>query len=224
MITPQILAGLNRIRSRRGAKSDQGGAASVGWSPVEAALFGLLSAKRALNVIQIGANDGKWSDPLHPFLMAEANTTNVLFIEPQPEIAAILAETYDKHPSMAIFVGAVALEPGETRLYRVRSDLWEQTSVPWMKYAPKYRAPSGFASTDRKHVEAHIKNLRWRASGEPVCMADAIEELRVPAMTLLDLAVAYPSVFPVDLLQVDVEGLDDKLVLSAMDCQIFPTS
>lgn len=91
-----------------------------------------------------------------------------------------------------------------------------------MKYELRYRAPSGFASTDRKHVEEHIKNLRWRASGKRVCMSDAIEELSVPARTLLDLTVDCPSVSPVHLLQVDVEGVDDDLVLAAVDCDIFP--
>ena len=61
------------------------------WTPLEAALHGLMSARGSLNVVQIGANDGKWNDPVHAFLMQEAESTNLLLVEPQPEIAALLS-------------------------------------------------------------------------------------------------------------------------------------
>lgn len=209
------LVGLQLSRKRKSAKSTV-------WTPLEAALHGLLSARGSLNVIQIGANDGKWNDPIHAFLMQEAESTNLLLVEPQPEIAAILARTYESHPSVTIFEGAVSRESGEMILYRVRPDLWESTSMPYLKDAPAYRAPSGFASTDREHVERHVDMLRWRSDGRPVAVDEAIEALRVPARTLGDLATSHSHVFPVDVLQVDVEGIDDTLVLAALDSGTYP--
>ena len=181
-----------------------------------------MSARGSLNVVQIGANDGKWNDPIHAFLMQEAESTNLLLVEPQPEIAAILASTYENHPSVTIFEGAVSNESGEMILYRVRPDLWESTAMPYLKEAPAYRAPSGFASTDLEHVERHVEMLRWRSNGRPVTVDESIEELRVPARTLRDLATIHPRVFPVDVLQVDVEGIDDKLVIAALESGIYP--
>lgn len=210
------------LKSGAGAEPDNETRTNGAWTAVEAALLGLLSAKCPLNVIQIGANDGKWSDPLHRFLTTAADSTNVLLIEPQPEIADILARTYANRDSIQIFIGAVAHEPGDTVLYRVRPDLWERTALPWLKDAPSYRAPSGFASTVRQHVEDHITNLRWRATGEIVSLTEAVEDLVVPTKTFVELANDYSSLFPVDVLQVDVEGADDVLVLAALDNNWLP--
>lgn len=207
------LLGLELVRKRT---------SSTAWTPLESALYGLLSAKDSLNVIQIGANDGKWNDPIHAFLMREARATNVLLVEPQPEIAVILAKTYMNHPSVEVFEGAVSLEPGEVVLHRIRPELWEVTVMPYLKGAPAYRAPSGFASVERNHVEQHAQKLRWRSNGEPVRLDEALEELHVPARTLAELSAIYEHVFPLDVLQVDVEGFDDQLVLSSLDSAIFP--
>lgn len=195
---------------------------SADWTPLESALYGLLSARGELNVIQIGANDGFWNDPIHAFLMREAQATNVLLVEPQPEIAAILAKTYVNHPSVAIFEGAVSREPGDIVLHRIRPELWEATVMPYLKDAPAYRAPSGFASSKREHVEQHAQKLRWRSNGEPVSLDEALELIHVPTRTLSGLSAMYEHVFPVDVLQVDVEGLDDQLVLSSLESEIFP--
>lgn len=203
-----------------GAPIDGGGV--DGWTPLEAALHGLLSAKGTLTVVQVGANDGKWNDPIHAFLMQERASTRVLLVEPQPEIAAILSGTYRGHGGATILQGAIAVEAGELVLYRVRPSIWDATAMPYLEEAPRYRAPSGFASTDRSHVERHIRHLRWRSTGGAVPVAEALEELRVEARTFSDLRAEYPDAFPIDVLQVDVEGIDDDLVVSALDSGIFP--
>lgn len=187
------------------------------WTPLEGVLHGLLSAKTQLSVVEIGANDGKWKDPIHRFLRQEMGSTQVLLIEPQPEIARMLAETYRDHEAVEIFEGAVASVSGELTLYRVRPDLWDLTKMPYMKSAPSHAAPSGFASTVRAHVEDHVRMMRWRSNGRPVPIADSIEALRVEALTVKDLVKRFPRFFPVDVLQVDVEGIDDQLVLAALE-------
>lgn len=195
---------------------------SADWTPLESALYGLLSARGELKVIQIGANDGFWNDPIHAFLMREAQATDVLLVEPQPEIAAILTKTYVHHPSVAIFEGAVSREPGDIVLHRIRPELWEATVMPYLKDAPAYRAPSGFASSNREHVERHAHKLRWRSNGKPVSLEEALEMIHVPTRTLSGLSAMYEHVFPVDVLQIDVEGLDYELVLSSLESNIFP--
>ena len=218
----RVISAANRLLGLVDLQLSRNRTQSTVWTPLEAALHGLMSARGSLNVVQVGANDGKWNDPIHAFLMQEAESTNLLLIEPQPEIAAILASTYENHPSVTIFEGAVSSESGEMILYRVRPDLWESTEMPYLKDAPAYRAPSGFASTDREHVQRHVEMLRWRSNGRPVAVDEAIEALRVPTRTLGDLATSHPNVFPVDVLQVDVEGIDDRLVLAALESGIFP--
>jgi hypothetical protein len=192
------------------------------WTPLEAALHGLLGAKGSLSVLHIGANDGKWNDPIHAFMMGESAWTRILLVEPQPEIAAFLAQTYRDHPATEIFEGVVLPTPGEVLLHRVRPSLWDLTEMPYLKDAPSYRAPSGFASTDRAHVERHVASLRWRHDGLSVPTDEAIEELRVPTLTFPELRSAFPDFFPLDVLQVDVEGIDDRLILAALSAGIVP--
>lgn len=192
-------------------------------TPLEAALSGLLSARTSINIVQVGANDGKWGDPIHDFIMSERSATRLLLSEPQPEIAALLARTYASHPSVTIFPGAIAPQRGTLDLYRVRPALWDAVEMPYLRNAPSYRAPSGFASTSRDHVERHVREMRYRGSGATVRPQDAIEELSVPTETLAGLVEAHPDFARIDLLQVDVEGIDDVIVRSALNDGLRPS-
>lgn len=219
-IANRLLAPFGLQLIRKSARSHT--SESALWSPLEGALHGALSARGELRVVQVGANDGKWNDPIHRFLMRSRTSTRVLLIEPQPEIASILEETYRGHGSTTVFQGVIATESGTLVLYRVRPSLWDATMMPYLESAPRYRAPSGFASTLRSHVESHIAHLRWRETGATVPIDEALEELHVRALSMSDLASGYPDFFPLDVLQVDVEGIDDELVLSALDAGQFP--
>ena len=213
---------VNRLVSYLGLQIVRKPATASSWSVLEGALHGLLSTKQCLNVVQIGANDGKWNDPLHRFLIEQRHRTNVLFSEPQPEIAEILEETYRAHPSIRVFVGVVSPAREELLLYRIWPQLWDKTFMPYLNEAPSYRAPSGFASTDRSHVERHVRSLRWRSNRKPLTSSEAIEALPVRTATMPDLLEDFPDFDPIDLLQIDVEGTDAQLVFAALDADIFP--
>ena len=140
------------------------GASSLGGSVRRASnmhhlekLLGQLATKQTtINIVEVGANDGRINDPIYSFVMSHKETTCVLLIEPQPELIPILKENYKEHRSVTIFNGAI----GPTRtiaLFRVKPALWPCYNPPYMQDAPSYRVPSGFASGLQKHVLDHAR-------------------------------------------------------------------
>ena len=192
------------------------------WSIYEAALHGLLSAKQSINIMQVGANDGKWNDPIHSFVQQHSGQTHLLLCEPQPEIAQILSDTYSDHCDVRIFAGAVSKSSGNLVLYRVKPELWDIVRAPYLREAPSYRAPSGFASSDRLHVERHVAMLSHAFTGAQIPSATAIESLSVESATVDELLERYPTMVPIDVFQVDIEGLDDQIVLSSVKKGFLP--
>lgn len=191
-------------------------------SRLHAALYGLLSVQDCINIIQVGSNDGKLNDPLYGFVIENYEHTRLLLCEPQPEIAAMLVQTYPGHPRIHIFTGAVGDQKGSLGLFRVKPEMWDAVEMPYLGDASAYRAPSGFASTDRGHVERHVKMMRDRKSGQPVLFDDSIELLQVPAETIQSLLAMHPALTHVDVLQVDIEGMDDLLVINAVSEHFLP--
>jgi FkbM family methyltransferase len=174
---------------------------------LDSLLESLLAAKGRLNLVQIGANDGRINDPIFPFAMRNKGATSILLIEPQIEIIPFLKESYADHPRATIHCGAIGA--GDTlRLFRVKPELWNAYDAPYLRDAPAYRVPSGFASSSIEHVRRHARgNIRVDAALE-----DCIEAITVPCATLDALISTLPWDRDVDVLQVDAEGADDEVI------------
>lgn len=148
-----------------------------------------------LRLIQVGANDGVMADPVHD-IVKQAKVASVL-AEPVPHTFMRLAQTYESYPQVTC--RQVAVVP----LEGVRK-------VPFFFFAPKPGLHwddmySGWASTKRKHLE------KFRPFVPD--FDQLISSANVPAITLTQLfrETGWPVI---DLLQVDVEGLDVALVAS----------
>lgn len=177
----------------------------------ETILEGLMAGRDALNVVQVGANDGTHKDPIHAFLMAHRQHTNALLIEPQPELIPYLEAAYAEHPRITIHNGAIGAAD-ELVLHRIRPALWEEFRAAYMKGAPAYRAPSGLTSADRAHV---LQAARKYLPGG-IDVEEAVEAFAVPCRRLPQLLEETHFPTPIHLLQVDAEGADDE-VLRACD-------
>jgi FkbM family methyltransferase len=174
---------------------------------LETLLLGALAAEEALNIIQVGANDGSHSDPIHRFLMSHPHRTTALLIEPQPEIITYLQASYADHPGASIYNGAIG-SSDQLVLYRIRPELWDSFRVSYLKGAPAYCAPSGLTSANRAHVVAAAgRYLKGKIAAE-----DAVEELQVPCRQLKPLLDERGFPAPIHLLQVDAEGADDEVL------------
>lgn len=149
-----------------------------------------LSARRTeVGFVQVGAFDGKTNDPLHD-LIREHGWRGVL-VEPQPDAFAQLQTTYEGVDGVVLLNVAVAPEAGTMTLWRI-SDV-DQDDEDWV---------GQIASFDRDHVVGHVRpwpNLVKRIVGDSV-----------PALTLAEVFAHAPRA--VDVLQVDAEGFDAKVV------------
>lgn len=160
-------------------------------------------------VVIVGANDGKFNDPLYEVLAHNAARTRVLAIEPQASLIPILNENFAWHPHFVAYRGAIG-DGSEMTLYTVAPEFWDDLDVPYAASWPRHRAPSGIASGDRARVAAWID----RYLSDPVKRTAALLEDRLTAETLP--AVIEHTGFgnPVDICQVDVEGFDDIVLLN----------
>lgn len=183
----------------------------------DALLEGYLAAKGKMNFVQIGANDGKFGDPIFPFVMRNKSATKILLIEPQPEVLPFLRQHYAGHPDAIIHGGAIGA--GESlALFRVKPELWSSYNATYLQDAPAYRVPSGFASSSIEHVRRHAEgNIRVDARLE-----DCIEQLSVPCTTLHALIAQLAWGPDVDILQVDAEGADDAVIFASDTQRLRP--
>lgn len=175
------------------------------------------SKRNNVNIIQVGANDGKINDPIHRFLIKNKRKTKAVLVEPQPDIIPFLKKNYKNHPNIIIFNGAVGNEKKLT-LFRPKPEFWKYYNEPFFKNVPSYRAPSGIASSDREFVVENIKKkLKYDIPAEEV-----IEKIEVPCKTIESLAKIHLD-NSVDILQIDTEGFDDKIIYSCNLKKIKPS-
>lgn len=190
---------------------------TLGLTFLDVLLEGYLAAKGRINVVQIGANDGKINDPIFPFVMRNRSATRILLIEPQTEVVPFLRENYAGHPDATIHEGAIG-NAEALHLYRVKPALWNAYNPPYLKDAPAYRVPSGFTSSSIDHVRQHAKgNFRIDAP-----LDECIEQISVPCTALHALLARLSWGFDVDVLQIDAEGADDEVIYAADTDRLRP--
>jgi FkbM family methyltransferase len=167
------------------------------------ALRVLYALKRRLNIVVIGANDGKTNDPIYDFVMARP-ATHVLLVEPNKPLLPYLRDNYAQHPSHQIANCAIGPE-GLLTLYAVKREFWDQFQPAYAAGWPSYRAATGITSAIKSQLE---KALAYQSINPQA----AIDELQIPSKQLGSLLGELKWPVPVDVLQVDAEGYDDAVI------------
>jgi FkbM family methyltransferase len=167
-------------------------------------LFGI---KRQLNIVIVGANDGKTNDPIYNFSMRRSDATNILLIEPNKPLLPYLKSNYSSHPSHQIANCAIGKE-GVLTLYSVKQEFWDQFQPAYAKGWPSYRAATGVTSAIRCHLEKALV-------GQSLDPDSAIDILNIPAKELRSLLEELKWPTPIDVLQVDAEGYDDVVIYNS---------
>lgn len=181
-----------------------------GPSMYHVALTTLLSCVDKMRIVQIGANDGAVNDPMYSFVKEFPERSQILLIEPQDSIRPYLVANYAFHPEHRIFHGAVGPE-GFMRLYTVASEFWKSVDVPYAQGWPEYRAPTGITSGSRKHVHDWLQAFMK----DKTCVDEAIKEVTVQSLPLINILNELEFQYPIDCLQVDAEGLDDVVIYNS---------
>lgn len=188
------------------------------YSFFETIMEGFLLSKKNINIIQIGANDGKINDPIYNFLMENKCSTNALLIEPQSEIISILKENYKNHPHIRIVEGAVGTNK-ELTLFRIKPELWQYFKQPYLKNAPSYRAPSGITSYNKKYVMNNVRIYLKINLPLEKCIEEINPKCKKLNMFLKDCDFSNC----VDVIQIDTEGADDNVIYACEIERIRPS-
>lgn len=175
----------------------------------QVALRLLVAIKNQLNIVVVGANDGKTNDPIYNFAMRRASKTNILLIEPNKPLLPYLQNNYSSHPSHQIANCAVGKE-GTLTLYAVKREFWDifQPTYATKRGWPSYRAATGITSPIKSHVEKALV----RQNIDP---DSAIDILNIPAKELKTLLEDLKWPTPIDVLQIDAEGYDDIVIYNS---------
>jgi len=151
-----------------------------------------------LRFVQIGANDGMMDDPMRDLILKYGLTG--LLVEPLPDLFDRLRVNYDSQPGLTFEQCAVGASEGEATIYRVRAD----ADVPdWLH---------GVASFNPHHINRF--GLGKRAQ-------EILEQVTVRISTLPALVKKH-DMEGFDLLQIDTEGMDCRIVSWALGANLRP--
>jgi FkbM family methyltransferase len=177
---------------------------------LELAIASLVAVRTSLNIVQIGANDGRINDPLFPILRKQQFRSKLLLVEPQAQLIPFLQENYCWHSNSVIANCAVGPD-GHLTLFTVSERCWDHLKVPYARDWPRYRAPSGVASANREFVAEWLE----RYLPSYIAVDDMIEEIRVESRGLRSILHQYLFDGKIDLLQIDTESCDDEVIFAS---------
>jgi FkbM family methyltransferase len=157
--------------------------------------------------IQVGANDGKSGDPIHPHVVSRR--LRGILLEPQPDVFELLKKHYEGCDRVILVNAALSHETGTATLYTVRESFKNQDN---------FFPVTGIASFNR---EVFLKTLRGKLprGANP---ADYLQKTEVECTDFPSLFAKH-GVNRVDLLQIDCEGYDFE-ILKMFDFERFQPS
>ena len=157
---------------------------------IEPLLLYLLQKQEKVFIVQIGANDGKMSDPLYPFIMKHKKRVEGVLIEPMKEVFESLKTNYRNCPKIKLLNVAIHKSEKEMKLYKVN---------PLARKVPEWS--KGIASFNKDH------HLISKTNAEHM----VVEIVR--CISFEDM-VNDNGIDRIDLLQIDTEGYDSEIIRS----------
>jgi len=149
----------------------------------------------SFGLVIIGAHSGGWLTQL----FEKYQNQNILLVEPVPYNIALLKENTAKYKNINIETSAVSEKDQIKKFYYVKPDAVKKLGKHWA---------SGIGSFDKQHILNH-KYKRFMVSDSD------IEQIDIQYLSFSNLIEKY-SISSIDLLQIDVEGAEFK-ILSSID-------
>jgi FkbM family methyltransferase len=144
-------------------------------------------------LVVIGAHSGVWLTSL----FEEYQNQNVLLVEPVPYNISLLKENTAKYNNINIETSAVSEKNEIKKFYYVKPEAVKKLGKHWA---------SGIGSFDKQHILNH-KNKRFLVSDSD------IKEVNIQYLSFSNLIKKY-SISSIDLLQIDVEGVEFEILNS----------
>lgn len=156
-----------------------------------------------LDIIVIGANDGKRNDPICHIWN---DKWNGIFIEPHPEAFNKLKKNYKTHITLNIAIG----HPENIILYTMSDKLKEK----WDKIK-KQNEGSSLTSFYKNNLTKHLnkKNIEFIDSD--------IKQIEIPSLTYEQLLSEY-NIKNIDILQLDTEGMEKIILDQILKSTVLP--
>lgn len=148
----------------------------------------------AARFVEIGANDGVFLDPLHPYV--SSLPWSGVMVEPVPHLFERLRANYADNPRVALERAAISGRAGRRTIHYLAEDAPESGMPIWR---------DAIASFDREHVLAGL--------GREVDAERWLREVEVECLTFDALCDRHGIERP-DLVLVDAEGADWEIVES----------
>ena len=149
-----------------------------------------------LSFVQVGANDGVFGDPIRDYVLTRG--WRGVLVEPQPDVFARLKDNYPGHADRLIF---------------------EQVAIGPEGTLTLYRPPSDMANTWGLSVVSADPAVAARTLG---IAEDRLETIEVPSIPLTALFERHGT-DRLDVLQIDVEGLDWQILRTLDFARYRPT-
>lgn len=166
-----------------------------GGPEVTAVLDSFVDATPDAFFVQIGSNDGRSGDPIHPYITG--NRWHGLLVEPVPYLFERLLETYAGHPGLAFDNVAIAPDEEFRPIYRLQ--LLDRDLPFWYEQ---------LASFDYDLFLKNARNIPG-LEDEDVANLAVTEQVRCSP---LDTVFSTHGVERIDLLHIDTEGYDFEIL------------
>jgi FkbM family methyltransferase len=148
-----------------------------------------LNKKGCIQFVQVGANDGKYVDPLYDFIVKHHGRLSGVVIEPMTRAFRELERTYADFPNITPLNVAIHNEKSEAVLYQIDPEMLD--SLPEF-----YK---GVASFDSTHFDKTDTPKEYVIQETVRCCT-------------LDAVLEEFSIADLDLLQIDSEGYDEEII------------
>lgn len=131
-----------------------------------------------------------------------------------------MKQNYEYHPSAEILNRAVGQEEDRTsiQLYRIKKGYWDDIDAGYGESWPDYRVPTRVTTSNRDRLLGWAsENVQSESEPEHI-----IEKFEVEVIQPRNVLNQSDIMEEVQLLQVDTEGMDDKVVYSFLEEDIRP--
>jgi FkbM family methyltransferase len=157
--------------------------------------------REEFHFIQVGAYDGRESDPICEFVRRYRWAG--LLVEPQPDVFEKLKLNYAGLPRLKFERAAIVNEEGPFTLYRLKNE-----------YAHLFHtAHRTLSSFDPEHIIRHLSRT--------VDPEKALERVETECLTFSGLVEKH-HISRIDLLQIDAEGYDYEIIKSINFARLAP--
>ena len=160
------------------------------------------SGPNKLFFVEIGANDGKFADPLYPHVMSKG--WHGLLVEPLPDVFEILRSHYEGVPNLRFEQAAIVDTEDDGKPISI-------TRVPLADVRAMEEECRGRPDADMCRYAIGVGTLKPDDKSHWILAEKGVKE-EVPGMSLPTLLEKH-GVTSIDLFQVDSEGYDGRIVM-----------